>query len=221
MNKKGAIFHKFSHLDGVYIAQSGKLWCTAIRLDDHGFCLFSPLPGLKQENFASIGDLGEVSVLLAPNHFHNRGIADHVQRFSSASLISSSEASPRLKKQTGFSFEGMEILSKRLPPHIRILAPKGLKTGEVWLEIKDKQSPTLIVCDAFTSIPSKAGEFSEHPCLLGTFPKYGVQDSDIYKRWAKKHISQHAPTHLISCHGKPVFNNKLNSLLHQLLDEEL
>ncbi len=214
MTKLMPVFSELSCLQDVYVARSGKLWCAVIRLADRSLCVYSPLPGLADETYESLRQLGSVKILLAPNHYHNRGIAGHVEQFPDADLISSSNAKPRLKKQTGLEFKGLEILAKHLPYHIQIVEPEGLKTGEVWLEITaNKKSPALIVCDAFTSIAANAGEFSETPSMLGTFPKYGVGDRAVYTSWAKEKIARLSPTLMVPCHGQPVRNVALGNLL--------
>jgi len=62
--------------------------------------MYSPLPDLDEAEFAELENLGKVSILLAPNHYHHRGIARHVERFPHANLACATGARPRLQKLT-------------------------------------------------------------------------------------------------------------------------
>lgn len=226
MNTTSDLFQPVEGLKDVFVAQSGKLACIAFRLSHGGLCLYSPLRGMSKEAIAGLQDLGEVGILLAPNHYHNRGLAEHVELFPNADLVCSPGAKPRLEKQTGFQFEGMDNFLKSLPKHISMLEPEGLKTGEIWLQIKGRKELAWIVCDAFSSVASKSARsqsngYSNEPSLLGTFPKFGVANREVYKAWVKKRISAQAPSVIVPCHGAPVKRAGLGKALVKLLDESL
>jgi hypothetical protein len=215
------IFREVAGLDGVWTARSGKLGCAAIRLSGGDLCLYSPVLGLGDKGVATLREHGEVSILLAPNHYHNRGLAEHVRLFPEADLVSSTHAETRLAKQTGLQFKGLDTLSAGLPKNIRSLEPKGLKTGEIWLQIEGAEDLAWIVCDAFSSPLVKDGAYAEGPSMLGTFPKFGVRDRKMYTSWVKSQISRQPPTILIPCHGAPVRRTDLAELLSALLDKGL
>lgn len=201
---------------GIYVLRSGKLGCTAIRLKAGGLCIYSPLPDLGEVEFAELENLGKISILLAPNHYHHRGIAQHVVRFPHASLVCAASARPRLQKLTGFDFKGLVELSNDLPPNAQLVEPEGLKTGEVWLQIAADEGLAWIVCDCFSSEGS-AGT----PVILDTFPKFGISDRAVYKKWVSSQIDQGPPTSLIPCHGLPVVRHDLGTRLGMLLDEHV
>ena len=164
-------------LDGVYAARSGKLSCTALRLRDGGLCLYSPVAGLERTLLAQAGELGPVSALLAPNHYHNKGLAAHLEAFPNAALHCSSAAAPRLKKITGLSFGPLETLRPLLVNGHVLHEAVGLKTGEVWVLIPSPAGCALVVTDAFSSATQPPGEICERVTMLGTFPRYGVDDA--------------------------------------------
>lgn len=196
---------------GVHVLRSGALGCAAIRLRSGGLCLFSPLPDLTGAAFAALENLGQVSILLAPNHYHHRGIDQHVARFPQARLVCSENARPRLNKLTGLDFKGLGALSGDLPPSVQILEPDGLKTGEVWLQVASDNDLAWIVCDCFSSEGSA-------PTMLGTFPRFGIRDRAVYKDWVTAQLHQKPPTTLIPCHGSPAAGPDLGTSLVRLLD---
>ena len=107
----------FSPVDGLedtYIGRLGKLNCFAFRLKDGSLCLYSPVAGLETAAGQSLAELGEVSMILAPNHYHNKGLAGHAAAFPNASLICSKGAEPRLKKITGLAFDPLDTLKAQL-----------------------------------------------------------------------------------------------------------
>ena len=221
MNKQIKNFHQPIGFDDVYILNSAKLWSIIIRLSDGSLCVYSPLKGLKAPVIESIKELGDVSFILAPNHYHNKGIADHLDLFPDADLVCSDTARPRLIKQTGAQFSDIDNLIKQLPKHIRILEPEGLKTGEVWFEVKKTENLLWVVCDAFSSERQKGNKYRGTLSMLKTFPKYGVQDAETYKAWIKKLLSSQVPHFIVPCHGAPVEEGNLKPLITDLLDHHI
>lgn len=221
MSARTEAFREIAGLGGVLSARCGKLRCTAIPLSDDGICLYSPVAGLEDEAAAILERCAGEAFLLAPNHYHNRALAAHVRRFPSARLICPPESGPRLKKQTGLAFDGLDTLSGLLPPNVRLLKPAGLKTGEVWIQVTGPAGVAWIVCDALTSAPSEGSDCSEAPAMLGTFPKFGVRDGAAYKAWVSAQTDHEKPTILVPCHGDPVFHPDLGSLLVDLVETHL
>jgi len=138
-----------------------------------------------------------------------------------AKLVCSTDANPRLKKQIGFEFAGLDILADDLPSHFQILTPAGLKTGEIWIQCKNGRDVAWTVCDAFSSTPANAKDEIGRPSILGTFPKFGVRNRLAYKAWTKSQIRRQSPTILLPCHGPPVKRPDLGEFLSGLLDEHL
>lgn len=221
MSNKPFVFHPLEGFKNVYTAQSGKLRCTALRLNDGGLCLYSPIGKLDDESRSHLADLGEVSVLLAPNHYHNKSIGEYVRNFPKARLVCSAAALPRLSKVTGLEFAGLNTISPDLPDNVQILEPQGLKTGEIWPQIKENADVMWIVTDAFTAKPIKKDGYADSPTMLGTFPKYGVRDKAAYISWVEKQALSHMPTHLVPCHGPAVKSANLGSALIELNREYL
>lgn len=208
-------------LDGVYAAQFGKLSCVALRLLDGSLCLYSPVAGLEKTLKHQTSELGTMSALLAPNHYHNKGLAAHVATFPDAALYCSCAARPRLSKITGLKFDLLDRLKEALPDGQIFHEPHGLKTGEIWVQINSVSECALVVTDAYSSAIQPPGTFGGNVTMLGTFPRYGVKDARTYKTWVAELLSNAAPTMLIPCHGSPVRSPNLTDQLTGRLDEVL
>lgn len=214
-------FSPVGGLDGVYIGRAGKLNCIAFRLRDGSMCLYSPVAGLETSAGDSLARLGGVSMILAPNHYHNKGLTGHTDTFPNASLVCSKNAEPRLKKITGLAFDPIDTLKSQLADNQRLLEPEGLKTGEVWVETRTQSEIAWIVTDAFSAKLHSQGVCAEAPNMLGTFPRYGVKDASVYKDWVNTQLSADRPSLLLSCHGSPVNSPDLDAQLIGLLTDTL
>ena len=210
-------FTDISGLNGVYQARAGKLHCTALRLRNGGFCLYSPVAGLEKNRDHLFPDPAAVSVLLAPNHYHNKGLNGHAKAFPNAALVCSETAKPRLNKITGLAFEPLATLSSQLNDNQNLLEPDGLKTGELWVQVKTGSDVAWIVTDAFSAALHPPGTDAGEPTMLKTFPRYGIKDAAVFKEWVNDRIAIARPTILLSCHGSPVRSPELGALLTGLL----
>lgn len=216
-----ARFTQVTGLDGVYIARAGKLNCTAIRLRNGDMCLYSPVAGLEGLGDDLSTGLSPICALLAPNHYHNKGLQGHANAFPRASLICSKAAGPRLKKITGLTFEQLDILASQLDETQQVLEPEGLKTGEVWVQVKTPSDTAWIVTDAFSATLNPPGDYATVPTMLKTFPRYGVKDAAVYKEWVNEQVSIAGPTILLSCHGSPVHSPELGTQLIRVMSDTL
>ncbi|MCY6380121.1 hypothetical protein [Hoeflea prorocentri] len=219
MSAQSQLFTPVGNDGHIFTAQIGKLRCTAIRLSDGSLCLYSPVAGIEKAGTADLGKLGDVTFLLAPNHYHNKGLAEYDRLFPQAGLVCSPDATPRLVKQTTLEFCNLEKLEAALLPGFQILEPRGLKTGEVWIRVASGPHMIWIVADAFSAEHLPAGQHAQTPKMLGTFPKFGVKDKTLYKDWVKKQIAKEPPTMIIPCHGGLVAAAGLAGSLLDLLEE--
>lgn len=204
----------FEGVDGLCVARLGKLSSTILRLQDGSLCIYNPVAGLENQ----IGGLGNVSALLAPNHYHNKGLEGHVTAFPDARLYCSATARPRLAKLTGLTFEGLDELKERLADGSALFEPESLKTGEIWLQVQSQTKCALVVTDAFNTPQRSAGARANQVGLLGTFPRYGIKDPGTYKAWATAFLTASAPTNLLPCHGGPVDSVGLTARLLDLVE---
>lgn len=218
MAKQLSRFEPVADVPGVFTASKANLRCTAIKLRSGRLCLYSPVAGLSQAAKDSLRQIGEVAFLLAPNHYHNKGIAEYTAAFPKAQIVAPDGTRQRLKKVTGITFRNLDGLIADLPKGMHLVQPQGLKTGEVWIITDTTGAPTWLVVDAFTS-KTEAGETTA--MLLKTFPTYGVKDPVVYATWAKQTITSDPPHILIPCHGDivrgPSLGCDLDNLIAQLV----
>lgn len=216
MTRTLSSFTPIDGLEGIYTARAGKLNCFAVRLQDGSLCLLSPISGTSANARDQLESLGNVTLLLAPNHYHNKGLKEYADVFPDASLVCSAASESSLKKITGLDFSPLSTLGCRLKEEYEFLEPDGLKTGEVWLQAKGAEL-AWIVTDAFSAKLNPPGGYAAAPTMLGTFPKYGVRDAEQFKKSVLHLLKQSAPTLLLSCHGSPVRGNGLKNLVSELL----
>jgi hypothetical protein len=201
MSKMLSSFSPLMGVEHVWIAQTSSLRCTALTLKDGSLCLYSPVSGLSLDALASLKSLGEVSYILASNHYHNKGLVEYGQTFPAAKLICSSKARPRLEKQTGLEFGAFEDLKQSLLPNMMLVEPEGLKTGEIWMSAACDIHRIWIVTDAFRG-KGKCNTVSSNDVeLLGTFPKFGIGDLSQYAKWLATQVKGDRPDIIVPCHG--------------------
>jgi hypothetical protein len=210
-------FRPIDGLENVFVAERGNLRCSAIKLRDGGYCLFSPVFGLGDEATASLGQLDAVRFLLAPNHYHSAGLAQYARRFPAARLCTSERARPRLEKITGLRFEPLDEVRLALPACIACFEPQGLKTGEIWLRALGSKHAAWIVVDAFCGPKGGANRPAIAPQLLSTFPRVGIGDKRSYLDWLEAQVTADQPTMLVPCHGAIVANPRLPEQIRTLM----
>lgn len=194
-------FEPIADVDGMFTATKGDLRCTAITLRSGGLCLFSPVAGLNAHAMDSLAHLGTVEFLFAPNHYHNKGLAEYHATFPAATTIASDASRPRLQQITGLEFQGLEALEHRLHDGMRLVTPRGLKTGEVWIVAPSGHRVAWLVVDAFAGRKGSVAKGHEAVRLLGTFPRFGIRDRPIYVEWLNSLLQSEPPEILIPCHG--------------------
>lgn len=195
-------FLPLAQLKGIYVARKGNLRCTAVRLKGGSVCLFSPLLATGSAAQESLAEIGPVTHLLAPNHYHHKGLCEYARMFPKAEICASAISTARLRKQTKLEFSGIADLGKQLPRNISFLEPEGLKTGEVWLRVKTSDLVAWIVVDALAGAKMTAKtDRCAVPELLSTFPKFGVQDTEAYISWVEARLKQDQPELVVPCHG--------------------
>ncbi|MEP5760004.1 MAG: hypothetical protein ABJ327_12000 [Litoreibacter sp.] len=217
MSSELSAFTAINGIEDVYTAQKGGLRCSAVRLKGGNLCLYSPVLGLGAVALESLSNLGEVSHLLAPNHYHHKGIKEFKSVFSKATLCCTSRAMPRLEKQTDLRFQDLDNAALHLPDHITLIEPQGLKTGEVWLQVVSNSQTLWIVTDAFCGAKGPIGKVVDQPALLGTFPRYGIADLGAYLDWLSCQIEKNKPTMIAPCHGSLIANNFAGDLALELV----
>jgi hypothetical protein len=210
-------YEALSGVQGLTVARRDNGRMTAIQLKDGSLCLYSPVKGLEG---IEIPD-GKVTHILAPNHYHNKGLVSFSAVYPRASICASKAASPRIKKLTGLTVKPLTSLTRKLPTGFDLMEPVGLKTGEVWVRFPVGRGVGWMVADSFSakkmSATSNASTTSATPTLLGTFPSYAIADSATYVDWVAQMIERDKPQIVIPCHGQIIKGAGLPAKLSKLL----
>ena len=213
-------YKEIEGVNGAFSIHKGNLRSIAVLLKDQSLCVVSPIPGLPSTAYESLEAIGRVGHVLAPNHYHNKGISEFVALYPKARAYATEAAAGRLYEQTKIEFSSIKRLKKLLNKDTSFLEPEGLKTGEVWLRLKDSELTVWVVTDAFCGPKLKRlATEAKMPELLKTFPNYGVADKGVYSLWAGKQVSKDNPTLLIPCHGSIVRSPSLAKSLKALLQK--
>lgn len=213
MTKKTPIPEHVAGVPGLRTIRRGNLRCVIADLKAGGVCLYSPV----EKTSAAFPETDDVRYLFAPNHYHNKGIAEHVDAFRDAKLVSSEAARPRLEKVTGCRFGDLSGLRQALPDCVSLAEPEGLKTGEVWMIVRTASEIVWVVTDAFCGL-QETGEGRARAGFLKTFPAYGLQDKQRFSRWVRQQLAEEVPTMIVPCHGEIVRGAGLGDDIRALLE---
>lgn len=200
----------------LYSARKGPLRMSAIQLRDESICLISPVAGLCAGLLNGARDPGKLRFLLAPNHYHNKGLREFADALPAAMLCAPEPAQARLERQTGLEFRDLSALLPLLPSGMEFLTPPGLKTGEVWLLARAGETRAWLVVDAFRGPSAADSPPAAEPELIGTFPSFGVQNAAEYVEWTVARTEQDRPNLLVPCHGALVAGDSLAAKLQKL-----
>ncbi|MET1415938.1 hypothetical protein ABVF61_26955 [Roseibium sp. HPY-6] len=212
MTKRNPSLERVEGHDTLWTVRKGNLRCTIVGLPDGSVCLYSPV----EKTGGIVAETHDVRFLLAPNHYHNKAVSEHVQLFGEARLVCTDAARPRLDKITGQRFEPLSSLADALPDNVEFAEPEGLKTGELWLIVRTGNELAWIVTDAFCGLQDNENE-AAHPGFLKTFPKYGLKDKARFSDWVRERLEEESPTMIIPCHGEIVRGTSLRTELDNLL----
>ncbi|MEM9279922.1 MAG: hypothetical protein AAGA76_15250 [Pseudomonadota bacterium] len=214
-------FEPIEGIDGLYTATKDQLRCTAIQLKSGGICLYSPVAGLDTAAKENLEEIGPVEFLLAPNHYHNKGLVEYHEAYPDAKTIAPEASHDRLEKQTGLEFKSMDPVLDLLPRTMHFASPAGLKTGETWLLVSGNGNTGWLVVDAFSGAKNPNGKECHSPHLLGTFPNFGIGNKAAYVQWLRDLIKSHPPNILVPFHGSIIRNVNLGKQLKDLMAEKI
>ena len=211
--KQAAGLEPIADIDGLRSIRKGNLRCVAIALPDGGTALYSPVS--KTSGTASA--VAPVRFLLAPNHYHNMGLSEHVDAYPEADCVCSRGAKPRLENVTGLAFADLAALAKALPDHANLIEPEGLKTGEVWVCLKVQDEVVWFVTDAFCGVQEKS-DAEPTVGFLKPFPTYGLRDKAAFTAWVRNRLDLEEPTVIVPCHGEIIRGKDLKRDICALLE---
>ena len=194
--------------DGVWTARRGAARMVAFRLVDGTLALYSPVAGLTDAFRMSVEAIGNVSVLVAPNHFHHLGLAEHAEAFGVRTIVAPTAAIARLERQMELKFEPLDTLEPRLPDDCSLRVTQGAKANEAWLSFPHEGGTGWAVCDAFAAKAARDDPPTSEPVMRGAFASKCLpkkpEEREAYKAWARERIAAERLTLLLPCHGGAV-----------------
>lgn len=171
----------------------------------------SPGGGLDDAAWGELAALGTPAWLLAPNHFHNAGIAAWKARFPEARVVAHPDAIPRLKRQVpGVEFDDVAELAAELPAEVRLLHPPGAKQGETWVSLVVGGERAWFVTDGLVNERKLSGAMGGMMWLLGfrarlmvnpMFKRLFLRDKAEFLRWTLAELDRDQPTRFVPAHG--------------------
>ena len=180
---------------------------------DGGLVVLSPPCGVDAGVFEDLSRHGPVRALVAPNAFHNLGLASWHARHPGAPIFAPAQAIPRLQKRTGLA--GLRPLSEAAAltgRRLEMIDMPHYKTGEALVRIRSARGLAWFVTDVVMNLPV----LPSHPVAKWMFklsgsgpglkfnnvaPLFMVRDKSELKRWLAAQADAAPPAWLIPCHG--------------------
>ncbi|MCC6525963.1 MAG: hypothetical protein IT373_25175 [Polyangiaceae bacterium] len=196
----------------VYGSQRTRM--AVVGLGGGSLLVVSPGAHLAEVAFERLATWGTPRFLLAPNHFHNTGLAAWHERFPDASVVAHPRALPRLRKKVpGVPFEALDGLEAALPAGVRLFGPPMAKQGETWLSVKTADGTGWFVTDGILNEERLRGTSGLVLRLLGFrtglmtnpfFKRFFLADKAGYKAWVAGELERDRPTLFVPSHGAPL-----------------
>lgn len=185
---------------------------AVIGLGDGGLLVVSPGLPVSDEGWAALARLGTPRFLLAPNHFHNAGLAGWKARFPDATIVAHPRAQARLRKKVpGVAIEDLATLAAALPAGVRIFGPPTAKQGETWVSVQTRAGAAWFVTDSLINearLPRGAMGlllrlFGFRVGLITNpfFKRLFVADKAAYKAWVGAELDRDRPALFVPAHG--------------------
>lgn len=197
-------------LGGIYSKQRVRM--AVIGLGDGGLLVVSPGAPTSDARFEALAKWGTPRFLLAPNHFHNGGIAAWKARFPDATVVAHERALARLRKKVpGVQFQDLTALRAALPEGVRVFSPPMAKQGETWVSLKTADGTGWFVTDGLLNEERMPGGplgllmkvigFRAGLLTNPFFKRFFLTDKAAYKAWVAEELERDKPTLFVPSHG--------------------
>ncbi len=207
------------------------LRATVVRLARGDLLVQSPVRGLTDEVAAALDAVGPVRWLLAPNHFHNLGLAPWQDRYPDAVIVGADPARARLAQKSGRTVAGLDALAPALDARVAVFALAGTRAGETFVDVHDGTERVWIVGDAFMALAQpwttavglayRAMGFFPGLRVSWSFPRIAVQDRAACRRDLLARLATAPPTMLVPAHGEVVRGPHLAARLTALVEKSI
>jgi hypothetical protein len=171
-------------------------------------------PGVPSSDtfWDEVARLGTPRFLLAPNHFHNAGLAAWKKRFPDAKVVAHARAHARLRKQVpGVAVEDLSLLEAALPEGMRVFGPPMAKQGETWVSVRTKDGNAWFVTDSIINEERLPGGpmglmlrlvgFRAELMTNPLFKRIFLKDKQAYKAWVGEELDRDQPVLFVPSHG--------------------
>ncbi|WP_146646893.1 hypothetical protein [Labilithrix luteola] len=200
---------------------------VVIGIGDGGLLVFSPGVPLAERLWSELEAWGRPRFLLAPNHFHNAGLATWKSRYPTARIVAHPTALRRLRKKVpGVEIDDLTVLEAALPAGVRVFSPPSAKQGETFVSVATKDGPAWVSCDAIINERRLPGGLAGTAIrLLGfraglmtnpVFKRIFVRDKSAYKDFVLGELDREAPRMFVPCHGDPLRGDDVASRLRAI-----
>lgn len=205
---------------------------VALKLPSGDFLIVSPGEANVISFREHFGQEARVRFMLAPNSYHNMGIASWREQFPQAVLVAHKDAQPRLLKKGFGPIEDCAAARTDLPRNAEIIEAPGTRIGETWLVLRTAAGAIWCTCDAFFNfakvsrrwyLQAYAKIMKSAPGLKmsGLFTNAGVHDKRLFKNFALERLGIDKPNVLVPAHGEILKDSALPERLRALLEERL
>jgi len=183
---------------------------------DGGLIVISPPCKAPAGVFEDLGRFGPVRALVAPNAFHNMGIAEWKRRFVNAGIFAPAQSIARVERQSGL--RGVDPVAKAqmiCGPRLALVDMPHYKTGEILVRIETARGLYWYVTDVILNML----ELPSHPVARLLFkltasapglrwnniaPLFMVKNKAALRRWLAAEAEKSPPRWLIPAHGNIV-----------------
>lgn len=212
-------------LGAVYGPQRARM--AVLGLGGGDLLVVSPGVPVAEEGWAKLSAWGTPRFLLAPNHFHNAGLAPWKERFPGATVVAHPRALPRLRKRLpGLELHGLEALEAALPDTIRIFGPPSARQGEVLVSAKIAGGAAWFVTDAIvnqerlpggaTGLVMRLAGFRAELMTNPFFRRFFMGDRAAYRTWLSAELDRERPVLFVPSHGAPLRGPEVTERLQAL-----
>jgi len=195
---------------------------------DGGIVVISPPCRADERTFAEIEKRGNVRAFVAPNSFHNMGLAEWKKRFPNAAIFAPAQSIKRIESRTGVS--GVKPLSELgglAGAELEIIDMPHYRTGEALVRVKSGKRIVWYVTDVIMNLPVLPPKFPFRQIFRLTKSAPGlrpngfanmimVKDKRSLFRWLRGEIDKAPPDVLLASHGDDVMSGAAARLVEIL-----
>lgn len=188
---------------------------AVVGLGNGDLLVVSPGALPDDERWAELEMWGRPRFLLAPNHFHNSGLAAWQARYPDAQVVAHATAVPRLRKKLpGVAVSDLEPLVAALPASMRLLSPPGARQGETWVSLDTAVGRAWFVTDSLLNEQRLPGGpvgwlawavgFRVGLMTNPFFKRVFLANKGAYKAWVAQQLEADPPALFVPAHGAPL-----------------